>query len=116
MHLAYGVTDADGSFELAYSDGTNELLAGNYTVLISRNESGRSKQDGKNEPWRKTLLPDSMANLMAFEESEKTIPPTYNRESKLMFELKGASNVVRAKFELSSQEMQQSQEPEPESR
>ena len=116
MQLAYGITDVDGSFELAYSDGTTELLAGTYTVLISRNVPGRGGQDGTNEPWRKSLLPDSMADLMTFEEPEKTIPPIYNRDSKLTFELKGSSSVVRPKFELTSLEMQQNQEPESESR
>lgn len=116
MQLAYGVTDVDGSFELANSDGTKELLIGSYNVLISKDVSNPGGQGAENEPWRKSLLPDSVANLIAFEENENPFPPIYNRDSKLTFELNGAARVARPQFELTSSESQHNEESASDSR
>jgi hypothetical protein len=107
MRLAYGTTDADGNFELAHSDGTKELLAGTYTVLISKMNSDRD---------RMSLLDESFADLVKVHGPDEIIPPIYNRESTLMFKLNGSSSIVRPKFELTSMATELDQESNPESR
>ena len=116
MELAYGTTDADGKFELAYSDGTKDLLAGTYTVIISKFNSNRDEQGDKSQPWSQSLLPESMAGLFSFQEPDEIIPPIYNRDSTLKFSLNGSSSIARPKFELTSLETNLDQELTPDSR
>ena len=117
MQLAYATTGPDGNFEMAYSDGTTELLAGTYTVLISKVGANRAAQNDQLEPWRMSLLDGtSFADLVKFDEPDEIIPPMYNRDSTLKFTVNGSSSIVRPKFELTSLETNLDQELTPDSR
>lgn len=102
MALAYGKTDVEGKFELAYSDGTKELLAGTYTVMISKFKEANQENGQNNEPWRNALLPESVANLTMFSENGETIPSIYNSNSNLTYAVVASPSIIRHKFELTS--------------
>lgn len=102
MPIAYGMTDTDGKFELAYSNGTRELAAGTYTVMISKVKQDTDGDGNSLEPWREELLPDSVAGLSAFKEQGELIPSIYNRDSTLTYEVQASPSIIRPKFELSS--------------
>lgn len=103
MSIAYGVTDADGKCELAYSDGKKELLAGTYTVMISKVTPTNIDSQKTGQVWRSELLPKSVAKLPMFSEnSGEVIPSIYHRNSNLKFKVQSSPNVVEHKFELTS--------------
>lgn len=98
--LAYGTTDVDGKFELEYSDGTQELFAGTYTVMISKLKQVDDSQNNANMPWPKDLLPDSVVNM--FNDPSETIPSIYNLDSNLTYEIMDSPSINRPMFELTS--------------
>lgn len=102
MQLAYGTTNAEGEFELEYSDGTKELVAGFYTVIISKVNKEPDSEVNRNEPWPTSLLPESIADLTAFSSTGETIRPIYNRDSKLTCKVTASTGIFRARFGLTS--------------
>ena len=102
MPLAYGITDAEGGFQLEYSDGRRELMAGTYTVMISKVAHSEDDEGRTVEPWRTALLPDTVSALAAFSEQGETIPSIYNRNSSLLYEVEASPSIARPRFELSS--------------
>lgn len=102
MPLAFGLTNAEGEFELQYADKTKELTAGNYNVIISK----AKKPDGDSVPvdfsgLASELVPPAFLNSPLCGDTE-VIPAIYNRESTLTYTIEASPKVVRAKFELSS--------------
>lgn len=101
MPMAYGLTDATGNFELAYSDGNRQLLAGKYSVIISKS----TLETADVEPaWSTALLPESVANLKSFNKGGELIPAIYNVNSTLVIEIKPSQETLRQEFELSSKD------------
>ena len=98
MPIAYGKTDAGGDFSLAYSDGTKELLAGRYNVIISKMESG---DEGTND-LAPGLIPDSMRQLEVFSAQGEQVPLIYNRNSELKYVITSSPSIVRPLLELTS--------------
>ncbi len=102
LPLAYGITDAAGEFELAYSDGTKKLHAGRYAVIISKVNLDKNAEDNRIEPWQMFLLSEPLADLSGFNESGELIPANYNRDSTLICDVQASYSVFRPRFELSS--------------
>lgn len=101
MPLAFGLSDATGKFELKYSDGNDKLLAGQYTVIVSKaNRSADEPQQAPN--WDPALLPEHARNLTAFSNPDELFPAIYNRESILVQEIRPSPDIVRPKLELTS--------------
>jgi hypothetical protein len=102
MPMAYGKTDAEGKFQLEYSDQGTDLIAGTYTVIISKFEEEKELTGNVVGDWQNQLLPDSISSLAAFRDEGETIPSIYNRNSILNYEIRASPSIVRPKFELKS--------------
>ncbi len=102
LPLAFGLTNAEGKFELQYADETKELTAGKYNVIISKTK----KPDGDSVPvdfsgLASELVPPAFLNSPLCGDTE-LIPAIYNRESTLIYTIEASPKVVQAQFELSS--------------
>ena len=102
MPIAYGKTNNEGKFQLEYSDQGRELIAGSYTVIISKFDQEEYPTANVFGDWQNKLLPNSISNLVAFRDQGETIPSIYNRNSILVYDVKGSSSIIRPKFELKS--------------
>ena len=109
MPIAYGLTNAEGEFELQYADKSKELIAGIYDVIISKTEThkrrastttGNSDLSFK-EGQAEQFLPPAFMNSPMFGNRE-TIPTIYNRESTLTCTVLASPSIFRPKFELNS--------------
>lgn len=94
LNLAYGVTNQDGFFQLAYSDNNPDIIGTNYNVLITKSNSAT--------PWPLALLPESIAKFSTFNESEELIPENYNVHSELYFDFNDSKENVVKDFKLST--------------
>ena len=109
--LAYGLTDAEGKFVLEYSDHGKDVIAGKYTVMITKTEE-RSGPAILNQPFPSNqvfsteklpdLLPDSVLGLSKFDEQGELIPAIYNLNSTLVYEVIASPGIIRPKFVLTS--------------
>lgn len=118
MPLVYGKSDIQGMFEMRYADGSRDIMAGDYHVLISLVESkgapNTSKQLVTSQQFRNSqamahrMLAGSdtglasRAELIEAMDRNQVVPALYNRESNLKYEVIASPGTVRAKFELSS--------------
>ena len=118
MKLAYGKCDARGKFKMAYRDGTPDITAGKYHVIISlvNIESAKKKSllflpNQNNDPnlvlVNKMLAqaessPVSPSELRAQMDRHQIVQALYNRESELSYEVVASPGIVRTKFDLSS--------------
>jgi len=130
MPLVYGKTDARGMFKMKYRDGSRDLMAGKYDVLISLIESKsdstvdqprKSAVDPPSQPANsvskkhaaslqlvKRMIADthsrpvSRAKLIEQIDRNQVVPALYNRESSLKYEIVASPGILRTKFELSS--------------
>jgi len=115
MPVVYGKTDARGMFKMKYRDGSRDLMAGHYDVLISLIESKSDpsvdKPDGAaadspaapaesiNETHASSLMmikgmiadaqsgPVTRADLIEQIDRDQVVPALYNRESNLKYEI-----------------------------
>ncbi|MCP4097689.1 MAG: hypothetical protein GY748_15760 [Planctomycetaceae bacterium] len=94
LNLAYGVTNQDGFFQLAYSDNNPDIIGTNYNILITKSNSAT--------PWPLALLPESIAKFSTFNESEELIPENYNVHSELYFDFNDSKENVVKDFKLST--------------
>lgn len=101
MPMAYGRTDAAGNFKLAYSDGNRQLLAGKYSVIISKSRTPDDDEAAASR-WSSALLPDSVANLASFDEDQELIPARYNESSTLVFEIRRSNETLDCQFDLTT--------------
>ena len=118
MPLAYGQCDARGKFKLENQDGSPDILAGKYYVLITLVDSKSAKKNSElflpnedNKPsldlFNKMLAeaessPVSAAELMERIDRHQVVPALYNRQSNLSYEVVASPGIVRTKFDLSS--------------
>jgi len=102
MPLAFGLTNSDGKFELKYSDGVDELIAGKYTVIISKAKENQTKAENDARSWDTNLLPGDVGQFENFKNPDDLFPTIYNRDSILVYDVKASATIDHAKFELSS--------------
>jgi hypothetical protein len=102
MPMAYGLTDAKGKFEMKYSNGSKELMAGKYSVIISKSTSQPTKNESDVKKWETDLLPDDVGQFANFKNSDERFPSIYNRDSILVFEVQSSTEINQPKFKLSS--------------
>ena len=130
MPIVYGKTDARGMFKMKYRDGSRDLMAGKYDVLISLIESKSDPLDDQPdglvagspdksaEPFNETYAsslnlvhrmiieaqssPVNRAQLIEQIDRDQVVPALYNRESILKYEIVASPGILRTKFELSS--------------
>ncbi|MFK7768773.1 MAG: hypothetical protein AB8B55_16245 [Mariniblastus sp.] len=107
MPLAFGITNAEGEFELQYSDKSKEMIAGTYNVVISKIKSadgtdGNATSAGQGSAaWPEEFFPRGFSStpMHGFKEE---IPSNYNRQSTLNYTIEASPGIIRPKFELSS--------------
>ena len=129
MPLVYGKTDARGMFKMKYRDGSRDLMAGKYDILISLIESKSDSSADQSDDGSKVdssadssvkekhaksldMVHSMIANAHAglFTRAERVeqidrnqvVPAFYNRESELLYEIVASPGILRTKFELSS--------------
>ena len=116
--LAYGKCDARGKFEMAYQDGSPDITAGKYYVLISLVDTESAKKDGNlyvpNQENKPNLIlfnqmlaaaessPVPPAELRELVDRHQIVPALYNRQSNLTYEVVASPGIVRTKFDLST--------------
>ena len=102
--LAYGMTDESGSFVLKLSDGTVNIVKGNYRVIISkRNDPGqeiRRLPDLVNK--FENLVPDEFALFRDKIVHEETLPTRYNERTILEFKVEPDLEILTANFDLTN--------------
>ena len=92
----------EGKFEMKYSDGSKELIAGKYTVIITKSKSNRDKgQESAGKVWTE-LLPTDVAHFAQFNNTDEVFPAIYNSDSILEYDVKASASIVQPKFEISS--------------
>ena len=104
--IAYGQTDSEGKFTLAYRDGEKEIAAGVYKLIISKSE--HVVKDGSRlnlEEDDATLLRNSKSLTTDGSEAVETIeriPTMYNSESTLKFTIEPSPKILFPKFDLTT--------------
>ena len=102
MPMAYGLTNAKGKFEMKYSNGSKELMAGKYSVIISKSTPQPPQNESDVKTWETEMLPEDVGQFANFKNSDELFPSIYNRDSILVFEVQSTTEVNQAKFQLSS--------------
>ena len=116
--LAYGKCDARGKFKMAYRDGSPDITAGKFYVIISLVDTESAKKNSllflPNQNNETNLMlfnrmlaeaessPVSPAKLREQIDRDQVVPALYNRQSELSYEVVASPGIVRTKFDLSS--------------
>ena len=118
MPLAFGQCDARGKFKMEYRDGSPNILAGKYHVVITLVDIESALSNG--DPFAPNQISESssnsLQNLLAAAKSgpvsraqlaeqvdrHQVVPAIYNRLTSLKYEVVASPGIVRTKFDLPS--------------
>lgn len=101
--MAYATSNASGEFELKYSDGATELIAGTYTVIVSKTDGSPPGERLQFEQWNEALVPESVKGFVTMKDDlGETIPPQYNVESTLKVDIKASPGISEISLALNS--------------
>jgi hypothetical protein len=102
--LAYGITDESGSYVLKLSDGSVNIVKGEYRVIISkRNDPGEENvrlPDLVNQ--FENLVPSEFAMFRDKIVREEILPTRYNERTILNFKVEPESEIGVANFDLTN--------------
>ena len=105
LRMAYGLTDAQGEFELESVGLQSGLAEGRYRVLISKPTSQNALPLRQNGSQSRRDVAERISIFGKGELSARNaIPSHYNQTSDLFFDVISGKGVLTANFELSSKD------------